>query len=249
MRFKLPMIFAGWRSFSGEVSIVVLGVLLALAAQQIVEKISERNVAEITRTAVRDELETGLASLAMRQQAQPCITRRLDEIRQLVDEWGRTGDYKTPRWIGSAPSFALSLVRYDAANSAGRLAPLPSDEQYRLGLAAVGLKLYLELQQQEAFQWARLRMLQAGANALSVEDRAIIRIALQEAQLLDYRAKIAGRQTIPLAATAGLTPDFTAFRQRVALSWKDGKFVPSICYGIDTPPEVANRHNVVPVPQ
>jgi hypothetical protein len=25
------------------------------------------------------------------------------------------------------------------------------------------------------------------------------------------------------------------------LGWKDGKFVPSICLPIDTPPEVANR--------
>lgn len=249
MRFRLPMLFAGWRSFSGEVSIVVLGVLLALAAQQIVEEISERNVAENTRAAVRDELKTGLASLVLRQQAQPCITRRLDEIRQLVDEWGRTGDFETPRWVGSAPAFGVSLVRYDAANAAGRLAPLPSDEQYRLGITAVGLDLYRDLQQQEQYQWARLRMLQAGAEALSVEDRATIRIALQEAQLLDYRAKLAARQTIPLAATAGMKPDFTAFRQRAALSWKGGKVVPSICYGLDTPPEVANRHNVVPVPQ
>ena len=34
MRFQLPQPLHGWRVFAGEVGVIVLGVLLALAAQQ-----------------------------------------------------------------------------------------------------------------------------------------------------------------------------------------------------------------------
>ena len=39
MRFKLLKPLHGWRAFAGEVGVVLLGVLLALGAQQLVERI------------------------------------------------------------------------------------------------------------------------------------------------------------------------------------------------------------------
>jgi type IV secretory pathway VirB2 component (pilin) len=39
MQVHLPEPLHGWREFAGEVGIIVLGVLIALAAQQIVEAI------------------------------------------------------------------------------------------------------------------------------------------------------------------------------------------------------------------
>lgn len=37
MRFQLPKPRHGWREFAGEVGIIVLGLLIALGAQQLVE--------------------------------------------------------------------------------------------------------------------------------------------------------------------------------------------------------------------
>ena len=37
MHFHLPKPLHGWRAFAGEVGIIVIGVLIALGAQQLVE--------------------------------------------------------------------------------------------------------------------------------------------------------------------------------------------------------------------
>jgi hypothetical protein len=249
MRVRLPKPLHGWREFAGEVVIIVLGVLIALVAGQVAQSLQEHQTARETRVAVRAEVAAGLASLALRQRAEPCIARRLSEIRQIVDRWGQSGSYATPSWIGAVPTFGVSLARYDAANTAGRLAPLSSDEQYSLGVLAFGLRAFADLQSQEAEQWARLRMLRSGAAALSETDRANIRVALQEAQLLDYRAKLSVRQFIAFAARLGIHPDFSTLKQRARLTWKSTDVKPSVCSSMTTPSDVANANQIVPIPE
>jgi hypothetical protein len=42
MHFHLPKPLHGWREFGGEVGIIVLGVLIALGAEQIVESLFQK---------------------------------------------------------------------------------------------------------------------------------------------------------------------------------------------------------------
>jgi drug/metabolite transporter (DMT)-like permease len=42
MHFRLPKPLHGWREFAGEVGIIVIGVLIALGAEQFVGKIHQR---------------------------------------------------------------------------------------------------------------------------------------------------------------------------------------------------------------
>jgi hypothetical protein len=223
-------------------------VLIALAAQQVVETIHERRVADQTRDAIRAEFNDNLTSLALRGQARPCIDRRLRELRQIMIAWGETGQFKTPQWVAQAPQLDLALPRYHAAVSAGRLALLPSAEQYRLGAIADGFVEFARIQREERSVWGRLRALQMGADALSPSDRTMILQALQEAATLDYEARVAVRQQLPFAQDAGYEPDFSEFRRTVSRAWTGGRFTPSICTVIDTPPDEANRAQVTPLP-
>ena len=231
----------GWRAFAGEVGVIVLGVLLALGAQQAAEAFNERREAAETRAALTTEIQESLGTLELRRAAQPCIDKRLKELRGLVDEWGRTGSYKTPRWVSQATWFAIYTQRFDAAESAGRLALLPAEEQYQIGSIHSALEAFRNVQNQEIGEWATLRMLQSGADALSVSDRTAIRDALQQASTLNYLLKIRTGQSLEQAVKYGWHPDMRRARETMKLAWKDGKFVPSVCLPIDTPPEVANR--------
>jgi hypothetical protein len=231
----------GWRAFVGEVGIIVLGVLLALAAQQVAEAVNERGEVSETRATVTKEIRETLAVLELRRAAQPCIDRRLKEVRALVDQWGRTGSFKTPTWVSQATWFAIVTARFDAAQSAGRLALLPAEEQYRLGLVVGNLRNFQDIQSKEIETWGTLRMLQSGADALSESDRSQVRVALQQASTLNYLANIKVGQTLEQAASYGWRPDMRRARQTMRLAWKDGKFAPTICLPIDTPPEQANR--------
>ena len=241
----------GWKSVGWELVIVTVGVVLALAAQQAVENINQRHEAAETRAALTNEIEETLALLELRRAAQPCIDRRLKEVRSIVDQWGRTGSFKTPRWVAQATWFAVGTARFDAAQSAGRLALLSSEEQYRLGLIVGGLRNFQGVQFREIEAWSTLRMLQSGADALSPSDRTQVRMALQAASNLNSLAKINVGQTLNQAAGYGWRPDMRRARETMRLAWKEGRFMPSVCISIDTPPAQANREAnlVFPLPE
>ena len=56
MHFHLPKPLHGWREFLGEVGIIVIGVLIALGAEQVVESIHWRESVSQMRQAMRSEL-------------------------------------------------------------------------------------------------------------------------------------------------------------------------------------------------
>jgi hypothetical protein len=248
MHFHLPKPLHGWRQFVGEVGIIVIGVLIALGAEQIVDKLHDRSMAAETRAAIRAEIGTDLAALVRRKQYESCVERKLDEIRALLAQWSETGRFKTPQWVGAAPGTPIALVRYDAAVSAGRMAILGSDEQYRLGVVAVGLRSFLEIENSERQPWGRLRALQAGPDALSALDRAQIRLALQDAATLDYAARTSLEQQLPRAKEFGFAPDFTIFRTMLRRAVKGGNATPSICFPIDTPRAIAEHNLATQIP-
>lgn len=248
LRLKPPN---GWTAVWWELLIVAAGVLLALGAQQAVETVNQRREAAETRETLTNEIKETLAILELRRAAQPCIDRRLEEVRAIVDDWGRTGSFKTPRWVSQATWFAIVTARFDAAESAGRLALLPSEEQYRMGLVVGNLRNFGEIQAKEIETWGTLRMLQSGPEALSASDRTAVRLALQSASTLNYLANIRVGQTLEQASSYGWRTDMRRLRQSMRLAWKDGRFSPTICLSIDTPPDQANRQAkmIYPLPQ
>ncbi len=248
MDLRLPKPIHGWRQFFGEVGIIVLGVLIALGAEQLMSDLHDRDVAADTRAAVRDEINDDLSSIALRGRAEPCIERRLTDLRQILADWARTGRFETPLWVAQAPSITVSLARYDAALSAGRIALLPSEEQYRIGAIASMIREFEAVQKQQELVWGRLRALQMGSDALTSSDRTMLLNALQEASTLNYRAKLHIRQALPLAKTYGFAPDFERIKATAGNVWAGGKYSPSICSSINTPPDEANKTQVVPLP-
>lgn len=73
----------GWRHFAGEVGIIVLGVLIALGAQQFVEGVQWRIEIAAFRKAVNIEVADNLAAYRYRIQQEPCVQRRIREL----DNW------------------------------------------------------------------------------------------------------------------------------------------------------------------
>ena len=239
----------GWNAAAWELAIVVLGVLIALGAQQAVEALNDRRIAAETRAEVTDELNSDLMSLVLRRSAEPCIDRRLTELRAIVAEWERTGSFLVPKWVAQSPVIRIELSRYDAALSAGRMALLSGEEQYRMGAVAARIREFNERQFDERLPWGRLRSLQFGPAALSAEDRATIRTALQDASTLDYEVRVIGAHTLPMARRYGFLPSDQGFRETAKEVWAGGKFSPSICTPIDTLPEQANKTQRTPLPQ
>lgn len=83
LRFFTPV--NGWSGFLTELVIVVLGILIALAAQQAVDNLRWRGEVKEFRAAMDNELGYNLGAYRDRLKQSACIKRRLDQL----DQWQR----------------------------------------------------------------------------------------------------------------------------------------------------------------
>ena len=88
MHLHLPKPLHGWRAFLGEVGIIVVGVLIALGAGQIVEAMHNRDVAEQARENVRSEAAMDASFIQARLAEQGCVERRLAELSDILAKAG-----------------------------------------------------------------------------------------------------------------------------------------------------------------
>jgi len=180
MHVHLPKPLHGWREFAGEVGIIVLGVLIALGAEQLIQTIhSQREVAQF-RSAVDLELATSLAAYRYRVDQEPCVKRRLGEIGRWLDASRSGTPLSPPAEIGrpSLYSFLTSVWKSSSPNVMNNLS-LVARERYA-GLYDFAGLVDGQLDQ-EAEIWRSLNAFN-GASQLSPEDRSKIAD-------LAYRAK------------------------------------------------------------
>ena len=86
MRFQLLKPLRGWREFAGEVGIIVLGVLIALGAQQVVQSFNDReNVAQL-RSAFKGELADVRARWEHMRAQDRCTLQRIEAL----ENWATT---------------------------------------------------------------------------------------------------------------------------------------------------------------
>lgn len=121
MDIHKPKPIHNWREFLGEIGIIVIGVLIALAGEQTVESLHHRSqVAELSE-ALNVELAHNLAVLKDTVELKPCIDQRLTEISkwsrsvsegdplQLAGEFGRLPGqiFLTAIWRSTGTSLEL----------------------------------------------------------------------------------------------------------------------------------------------
>jgi type II secretory pathway pseudopilin PulG len=119
------------RAFLTEIAIVVIGVLLALGAEQVVQWLNWQSEVKETRKTLANEISYNLASRKLRNDQVECIDRRLDELQRWHDSWVAGKPLKPTSPIGSVAS---RTVRFDAWNIAqnGQVAAhIPLEDRIR----------------------------------------------------------------------------------------------------------------------
>jgi hypothetical protein len=104
MQVRLPKPLHGWREFAGEVGVVLLGVMLALGAQQLVSDWQWRSDVRDSDARISEELSFDVALAYERYAIDPCLRPRLTELR---DELLKND----PTWPGSRASLADDLFK------------------------------------------------------------------------------------------------------------------------------------------
>ena len=80
MHFHLPKPLHGWREFAGEVGIIVIGVLIALGAEQVLERWHDHERVDRAIEALRVETRDHDFASAEIEMATPCILAQIDAV-------------------------------------------------------------------------------------------------------------------------------------------------------------------------
>ena len=209
MHFHLPKPLHGWREFAGEVGIIVIGVLIALGADSLLEDWRWHRQVEQANETFKTELLTSAGNAYERFAIQDCLTGRLREIAARLDEPG-------PGWRGMPAHFnnasayyfnALPVVYrpptrnastsgWSNALSNGTINHLPIDRATILSALYTDVEKFQDDQREESIAIAKIgplaedRTLDSGERlqmlqAVSALDRLNDRLATDSRDFLD----------------------------------------------------------------
>ena len=132
MRVHLPKPLHGWREFVGEVGIIVLGVLIALGAEQVVEAVQWHKKAAVVRKSLMGELGYDRARWEVDAAEFPCALREIDQL----DHWAeKTGSMPVPATrvlSNQVPFFWMHSANWNLATRSQTLDHFPVEEQLAL---------------------------------------------------------------------------------------------------------------------
>lgn len=84
MHFHLPKPLHGWREFAGEIAIVVIGVLIALSAEQLVESWTWKQKVAAAEQTMNEEIKNSLLGVAELNRLEKCSTVQLDAMQDAI---------------------------------------------------------------------------------------------------------------------------------------------------------------------
>lgn len=218
MHLHLPKPLHGWRAFVGEVGIIVLGVLIALGAEQFAMTIHQRQEARQADDIIRGELEFNLGRLQSRMQIRACVDRRIEEVQALLDRAATEPNIVTPTWISRPQFWTFHSSRWDAEAQAGRVALVEREKLSDYGIIYAQMhELGTEMMTEQA-DWAKLRTLE---HLHRLDSAALfdLNATLQDARYRNWRFTLISSQVFQSAGSLKLhaTPNRTAASHAICL--------------------------------
>ncbi|HZC38453.1 MAG TPA: hypothetical protein VE221_07240 [Sphingomicrobium sp.] len=192
MHFHLPKPLHGWRAFVGEVGIIVIGVLIALGAESLIQAVHERKIAAEARQNVRAEAAANVGFIRERLSTQACIDRRIADLEALLSRTGEGSLDAQPSWVSRPPTWPFFFGRWQAATASGRNSLFSPDEQGRFTVLYAIFSRFDEQQAREQLVWSQLRALEWWHGPLGPQGRLVFAQALQDAKYLAWDLHYAG---------------------------------------------------------
>lgn len=235
MHVHLPKPLHGWREFAGEVGIIVLGVLIALGAGQVVEKAHQRQEGIQAEQVIRNEIGLNLGRLQSRRGIYGCVRQRIDEIQKLLDGARSSPNFVTPSWIGRPQYWSFLNSRWDAESQAGRAALVDGGRLSQYGVMYNRMQNLLNEMDVEQADWAKLRTLEH-VQRLDSAGALQFNVTLQDARYRNWRLALVTDQLFAMAEVLRLhaLPNTTPSDR-------------SACLPITTTRERANHLSVWPI--
>ena len=205
MHFHLPKPLHGWREFAGEVGIIVIGVLIALGAEQVVSAARQRQDGAAADNIIRSELDLNLGRLKSRMTIHSCMDRRIQQIHAILDKAADNPNIATPSWIGRPQYWTFLSARWQAESQAGRAALIDPGKLAQYGIMYAKMQDLLTEMTLEQSDWAKLRTLEH-LRRLEPSSAFEMNETLQDARYRSWRLAVVSSQLFDQGATLNLRP-------------------------------------------
>lgn len=189
MHIHLPKPLHGWRAFVGEVGIIVLGILIALGAEQVAEVLHWRTEMNGERQALYSEARENIGSVRWRQRLQPCIDARLAELNTILHAHAAGRTIVLRGLIGRPVTSFMSNTAWQVALSSQALSHMSLNQKLAFSRAFSSYENLDQALLREQDAWLKLGVLD-DPTLLSDSDWPALRQAYAEAAMLNTRIKL-----------------------------------------------------------
>lgn len=145
--------------FLREIGVIVIGVLLALGAEQIAEEFHWRHEVAVERQALLSEARDNLATAAYRLSEQACIDARLAQVAEVFRRHARGETLGLKGAVARPPLWTATTGSWDIAVSGQALGHMSQKDKLAFSDAFNTYKAFARLRDEEDRGWRRLALL------------------------------------------------------------------------------------------
>jgi hypothetical protein len=232
MHVHLPKPLHGWREFLGEVGIIVLGVLIALGAEQLVEMLHWRQQAREAESALHVEIQDSVSAVGERFAVDSCLRSQLTHLRSAIANGGNSGfvpPAEPGRVIGdlyATPWRAWPRGTWESATRSNVLGQLPTERLFAYAQIYKAIEDMDGIVRRERDSKGGLAPLALGKLTSEQSSAALVTLNNLDRDRADML--VAGRDLLNSAAPLGIRPESSAshsparFKARYGVCSNDG---------------------------
>jgi len=204
MEFHKPKPIHSWRDLFKEIGIIVMGVSIALAAEQMVEYFHWRNEVSIARKALQDEIISIDRFYIRRIGLAPCEAKQEQEAKTILDSLEYKGKAVPFTAFHHGAGTLLVDSEWQSERSAQVLTHFPRAELALMNRYYAILPSIVAWIEAESIAWSELSILQNPPARFEPPDIAKQRGQLDRAHRLNFLIVLNGYRMLKLSDQMGI---------------------------------------------
>jgi hypothetical protein len=227
----------GWRDLLKEIGIIVIGVVIALGAEQAVESLHWMYQVEAGEAALKEAFVREADNMALRKVQSDCIAQRLSFLSQTVERASDSGRLPALGAIGHPPYTPWTIGAWDALVANDTVSHLPRKKMLGYIQIAQRTAVLSGMSDRENDQWTILDSMVGPGRRLSDVEAEQLRTTLsQAAESNRLMQRTSGRLWELVKATGLVEPsEFDDAKKRAT----HGKASAAICHPMAASPSMA----------
>ena len=181
MDIHKPKSVHNWRELAKEIGIIVIGVVIALGAEQAVDAIHWMNQVAVGKGALRAAFVREADNAALRATQNDCIAQRLAYLSQVVQQASDSGRLPAITAFGHPPFVPWTIGAWDALVTNGTVSHVPRDTMIQYTLIQQRSAFLSGLSDREEAQWTVLDTMVGPGRRLSDVEAEQLRVTLAQA--------------------------------------------------------------------